>query len=327
MTFFKVDAKFIDQVRNICGTNYVFSDEESLLAYSRDETEDLSYLPEIVVKPGTVEEISALVKLCNQCKIPVTPRGAGTGLSGAALPVHGGVLLSIERFNKILTIDERNFQATVESGVITQVFQEAVIAKGLFYPVDPSSRGSCYLGGNLALSSGGPRAVKYGITREYVLNLEVVLPTGEVIWTGANVLKNSTGYNLTQLMIGSEGTLGIITKIVFKLLPYPSRDLVMLVPFRSAQQACEAVNAIMLSGVCPSALEFMEREAIEWSCRYLNIPFDVKEDIEAHLLIEVDGNEMELLQKDAEKLYEVVSKYDVEDPLLGDTAQLKASLN
>jgi glycolate oxidase len=232
----------------------------------------------------------------------------------------------MERFNKIIEIDEKNFQATVETGVITQVFQETVAKKGLFYPPDPSSRGSCFLGGNFAESSGGPKAVKYGVTKDYVLNLQVVLPTGEIIWTGANVLKNATGYNLTQLMIGSEGTLGIVTKAVLRLIPLPKYDIVMLIPFRSARQACEAVNAILLSGITPSALEFMERDAILWSAEYLGIGLTVASDIEAHLLVEVDGNDLEQLQRDAEKIYEVVSAFDIEEPLLGDTAQQKQDL-
>nr|NKR04477.1 FAD-binding protein [Escherichia coli] len=153
-------------------------------------------------KPRTAEEISAIMRLCNENHIPVTPRGAGTGLSGGALPHLGGVLISSERMNSIPSIDERNLQVTTEPGVITEVLQNAVKEKGLFYPPDPSSRGSCFIGGNIAENSGGPKAVKYGVVKDYVLNLEVVLPNGEIIWTGANVLKNSTGYNLTQLMVG-----------------------------------------------------------------------------------------------------------------------------
>jgi glycolate oxidase len=318
--------QIFEDLKKIVGDNYVFTDQETLYDYSHDETEDLSFLPDIVVKPDTPEQISAILKLCSAHKISVTPRGAGTGLSGGALPVNKGVVISMERFNRILKIDERNFQATVESGVITQIFQEAVIPKGLFYPPDPSSRGSSFLGGNLAESSGGPKAVKYGVSKDYVLNLEVVLPTGEIIWTGANVLKNATGYNLTQLMIGSEGTLGIITKIVFRLLPYPPNDIVMLIPFRSSEQACEAVNTILLGGVRPSALEFMERDAIEWSARYLNISINIPDDINAHLLVEVDGNDMDVLFKEAEKIYELIAQYDIGEPLVGDTAQQKEDL-
>ena len=316
----------VEKLKETVGEKYVLTETEAIEKYAHDETEDFRFYPDIVVKPGTPEEISKIVKLCNEYKIPLTPRGAGTGLSGGALPIHKGIVLSMERFNKIIEIDERNFQATVETGVITQVFQETVAEKGLFYPPDPSSRGSCFLGGNFAESSGGPKAVKYGVTKDYVLNLQVVLPTGEIIWTGANVLKNATGYNLTQLMIGSEGTLGIITKAVLKLIPHPTNDVVMLIPFRSAKEACEAVNAILMSGITPSALEFMERDALIWSANYLGLELAVAEDIEAHLLVEVDGNDMELLRKDAEKIYEVVSKYNIEEPLFGDSAQQKQDL-
>src|ERR1039457_2242765 len=271
MMFTKINQSHISSFQNIVGKEFVLFDKDSLDKYSSDETEDLKFLPEVIVKPNTPEQVSDILKICNKEFIPLTPRGAGTGLSGGALPVFGGVILSMERFNHILEIDERNLQATVEPGVITQVFQEAVIEKGLFYPPDPASKGSCFLGGNLAESAGGPRAVKYGVTKEYVLNLEMVLPTGEIIWTGANVLKNSTGYNLTQLIIGSEGTLGIITKIVFRLIPYPKENLLMLVPFFSTEKACEAVGAIFRSGITPSGLEFMERDCIDYVRRFADV--------------------------------------------------------
>ena len=327
MKFNKPAPKITDKFREIVGKQYVFTDEEHLFDYSHDETGDLSFLPDVVIKPRTPQEISEILKICNEHKIAVTPRGAGTGLSGGALPVHGGISLSIERFNKIIHIDEQNFQAVVEPGVITQVFQETVIEKGLFYPPDPASRGSCFLGGNVAENSGGPKAVKYGVVKDYVLNLEVVLPNGAIVWTGANVLKNATGYNLTQLMVGSEGTLGIITKIVFKLIPHPKQDLLMLVPFNSAEKACQAVAAIMQAGITPSGLEFMERDAIMWSLKYVkieNIP--TKDHIQAWLLIEVDGNEPEVLFKDCEKITEVVEQFDAGEVLFADTSGQKEEL-
>ncbi len=187
----------LNAFKSIVGEQYVLIDEESLHHYAHDETEDLHFRPDVIIKPRTAEEISEVLKICNRYKIPVTPRGAGTGLSGGALPHLGGVLLSIERLNSIINIDERNLQVTAEAGVITEVLQNALKEKGLFYPPDPSSRGTCLIGGNIAENSGGPRAVKYGVVKDYVLNLEVVLATGEIIWTGANVLKNATGYNLT----------------------------------------------------------------------------------------------------------------------------------
>jgi glycolate oxidase len=317
----------VEAFRAIVGDPYVFVDSEVLHQYSHDETEDLHYLPDVVIKPQTAEEISAILKICNQYKIPVTPRGAGTGLSGGALPHLGGVLLSVERMNSILTIDERNLQVITEPGVITEVLQNALKEKGLFYPPDPSSRGSCMIGGNIAENSGGPKAVKYGVVKDYVLNLEVVLPTGEIIWTGANVLKNATGYNLTQLIVGSEGTLGIVTKIVLKLLPHPKHDLLMLVPFRSAEKACEAVSAIFMAGYTPSAMEFMEKDALEWVMRFVdNSIVPIEEDIKAHLLIEVDGNDMDVLMKDMEGISAIVTDYDCSDILFADDAQQKAEL-
>jgi glycolate oxidase len=325
--FTKINQSHISSFQNIVGKEFVLFDKDSLDKYSSDETEDLKFLPEVVVKPNTPEQVSEVLKVCNKENIPVTPRGAGTGLSGGALPVFGGVILSMERFNHILEIDERNLQATVEPGVITQVFQEAVIEKGLFYPPDPSSKGSCFLGGNLAESAGGPRAVKYGVTKEYVLNLEMVLPTGEIIWTGANVLKNSTGYNLTQLIVGSEGTLGVITKIVFKLLPYPKKNVVMLVPFFSAEKACEAVSAVFRAGVVPSAMEFMERDAIDWALKFVSgITISIKKEIQAHLLVEVDGNDIDVMMKDVERLTEVFEKFESDEILFADTEEQKQNL-
>lgn len=327
MQYSRITPRIISKFKAITGDKYVSQDSESLENYGHDETEDLRFPPEVVIKPRTPEEISEILKICNEEKIPVTPRGAGTGLSGGALPVYGGVILSMERFNTILQIDERNLQATVEPGVINQVFQEAVAEKGLFYPPDPASKGSCFLGGNIAHTSGGPKAVKYGVTKDFVLNLEVVLPTGEIIWTGANTLKNSTGYNLTQLMVGSEGTLGIITKIVFKLLPHPKHNLVMLVPFFSAEKACEAVAAVFREGIIPSGMEFMERDAIDWGLKYVDgINLNIKDEVQAHLLIEADGNDLDQLYKDCEKINEVMMRYECDEILFADTAQQKEDL-
>ncbi|MBL1231901.1 MAG: FAD-binding oxidoreductase [Flavobacteriales bacterium] len=323
----KVTPPIIQQLQALIGDNFVLWDNENLSKYSHDETEDLKFFPEVIVKPRTATEISSIVKLCNKYLIPLTPRGAGTGLSGGALPINKGILLSMERFNSIIEIDERNLQATIEPGVITQEFQEAVKTKGLFYPPDPASKGSCFIGGNLAENSGGPKAVKYGVTKDYVLNLEVVLPTGEIIWTGANVLKNSTGYNLTQLLIGSEGTLGIITKAVFKLIPHPKQDLLMLVPFVSAEEACSAVAAIFNVGITPSAMELMERDAIVWGKKFINdTAINIEDGIEAHLLIEVDGNDMDILYKDCELIYQVLESFKTGEILFADDATQKEKL-
>lgn len=311
----------------LLGEKYTLADTDNLNRCASDQTEDLHYLPEVVLQPGTVEEVSAIMKYCNAHNIPVTPRGAGTGLSGGALPVFGGVVLDMKRFNKVLHVDKRNFQVTTEPGVITQELQELLKTEGLFYPPDPASKGSCFIGGNVSENSGGPRAVKYGVVKDYVLNLEVVLPCGDIIWTGANVLKNATGYNLTQLIVGSEGTLGIITKIVLRLIPAVRHNLLLLVPFRSAVQACEAVNAIFLAGYTPSALEFMERDALEWSMRYVrSTGINLPDDIAAHLLIEVDGNHMEELYRDAEAISQIVQQYNIDEVLFADSHEQKEML-
>lgn len=322
-----LQPEIIQKLTAIVGENYIFTDQETRNHYGHDETEDYVFPPNVVVKPANSEEIAAVLKVANDYKIPTTPIGARTGLSGGALSIYEGIGLSTERLNKIIDIDELNLQVTVEPAVITQVLREVVAEKGLFYPVDPSSMGSCWIGGNIAENSGGARAVKYGVTKDYVLNLEVVLPNGDIIWTGANTLKNSTGYNLTQLMVGSEGTLGIITKAVLKLLPQNSHNVLMLVPFYKAHEACEAVSAIFRAGIVPSALEFMERDAIDWTLKYHdNINVSVNENVQAHLLIEVDGNYPEILMQEAEKIMTVVEQFEIDEVLFADTEDQKNAL-
>lgn len=323
----RLTAEIIDEFKNIVGENYVLYDDETLDRYAHDETENLYYLPDIVIKPRNAGQISSIMKICNSKKIPVTPRGAGTGLSGGALPHLGGVVLCTERMNSIVEIDERNLQVTTEPGVITEVLQMTVREKGLFYPPDPASRGSCFIGGNISENSGGPKAVKYGVVKDYVLNLEVVLPTGEIIWTGANVLKNSTGYNLTQLIVGSEGTLGIVTKIVLRLIPHPKYDLLMLVPFKRLEQAGEAVSAIFRAGFVPSAMELVEIDALKIVSKFVDSSaVQISDDIEAHLIIEVDGNNMELLMTEMEAIGALLTNYEIGEIYFADDAQQKTEL-
>ncbi|MCC6600581.1 MAG: FAD-binding protein [Crocinitomicaceae bacterium] len=318
-----LSAKFIAELEEVFSSDTLFFHPEEIEKFSRDQTEDLVFPPEVVVKPNTVEEVSRLMQCCNRHGVPVTPVAARTGLSGGALCVNGGVALSMERFNRILSIDENNGQVLTEPAVITQVLMEECAKKGWYYAPDPASRGSCSIGGNIAENSGGPRAVKYGVTKDFVLNLEVVLPSGKVIWTGANTLKNATGYNLTQLMVGSEGTLGVMTKAVLKLLPLPKHNLLMLVPFSSAEKACEAVSAIFKAGITPSALEFMERDAIIHTLQYVpDVQLPVGPDVQAHLLVEVDGNHLEILMKDCELITEVLTQFDCGEILFAeDNAQ------
>jgi len=322
-----ISIENFEKLKSIVGSDYILADEESILHYGHDETEILQYYPELILKPASTNEIAAIMQLCNENKIHLTPRGAGTGLSGGALPHLGGVVLSTERLNKIIQIDERNLQVITEPGVITEVLQNAVKELGLFYPPDPSSKGSCFIGGNIAENSGGPRAVKYGVVKDYVLNLEVVLPSGEIIWTGANVLKNSTGYNLTQLIVGSEGTLGIVTKIVLKLIPYPKYDLLMLVPFSSLENASAAVSAIFRAGFVPSALELIEIDALMIVSEMVgSSAVPVNDSIAAHLIIEVDGNNQDVLMADMEAIAELLTQFDAGEIFFADDAQQKNEL-
>ena len=326
MPYNKITGKILAAIKLIVGEDAVITNHNALEKYSHDETENLHYYPEVVAKPKSPLEVSELMKLCNEHLIPVTPRGAGTGLSGGALPVLGGLLIAMEKFNHVLVIDEQNLQATVEPGVVTEEFMDRVAAKGLFYPVDPASKGSCFIGGNVSHGSGGPRVVKYGTIREYILNLEVVLPSGEIIWTGANTLKYASGYNLTQLIIGSEGTLGIITKIVVKLIPRPTLDALLLASFSSIEVACKAVSAIFRAGIVPSALEFMERRGVEWVKEHDGIAFDLKDGIEAFLLIEVDGTNQDVIFSDCEKINQVLETFDCKEVLFADTSAQKEDL-
>ncbi|MFQ5607792.1 MAG: FAD-binding oxidoreductase, partial [Candidatus Zixiibacteriota bacterium] len=252
----------LSRLRDILPAECVLTDDETLDICSRDETEDLSFRPALVVKPATTEEVSEVLRLASAENVPVTPRGGGTGLSGGCLPVCGGLVMSLEKMNRIIEIDKANLVCVTQPGVITQAMQETVEEVGLFYPVDPASRGSCLIGGNIAENSGGPRAAKYGVTKDFVLGLTAVLPSGDVIRTGGKLFKDVTGYNLTQTLVGSEGTLAVITEIILRLLPLPKLRLVLMVPFPTLEDAARTVSLVLRAGVIPAAMEFMERDAI-----------------------------------------------------------------
>ncbi len=302
-------------------------DRDTCVAYNHDHTEDLQFTPSVVLFPKSTQEVSDILAYCHQCNIPVTPAGARTGLSGGCLPIYGGVMLSSEKLNRILEIDEKNAQVITEPGVITEVLQDAVKAKGLFYPPDPASKGSCFIGGNIAENSGGPKAVKYGVTKDWVLNLEIVLADGTIMWTGANVVKNATGYNLTQLVVGSEGTLAFVTKIVLRLIAHPTQTLLMLVPFYDALHACQAVSSIFNAGITPSGLEFMEHNALKWSQAFSqDYSIEVKDEHAAHLLIEVDGFDSEQLMKECEIILSVLENYETDEILFAESEAQKNTL-
>jgi glycolate oxidase len=294
----RLDKNLIRQIEDIVGKDNVLSSKEDLICYGYDAT-NLEALPNLVVFPGKVEEVSAILKLANKHRFPVVPRGMGTGFSGGSIPVLGGIVLVMTQFNRIIEIDTENLVATVEPGVITGDLQKAAEKLGLFYPPDPASQLYCTIGGNVAECAGGPKAIKYGVTKDYVLGLEVVLPTGEIVHTGVRTMKGVVGYDLTKLFVGSEGTLGIITKIILKLVPMPEGKRTMMVVFRTVEDAATAVSRIISSKIVPSMLEFMDAASIRCVEDYLQI--GLPRDAGALLLIEVDGDR-EILEKYIEKI-------------------------
>ncbi len=322
----KITSADIEIFKSLVGAEHVYTDAETLEINSKDYTEDLSFLPEVVIIPANAIEISRIATYCNTQLIPITTRGAGTGLSGGALPVRGGVVLNLKKLNNIILIDEQNLQAIVEPGVINEELQNVVKEKNLFYPPDPASKGSCSLGGNIAHSSGGPKAVKYGTTKDYVLNLEVVLANGDIINTGANVLKNSTGYNITQLMVGSEGTLGIVTKIVLKLIPLPRFDYLMLACFENNKDACKNVAKLFQAGLTPSACEFITERALQTSLSFLNKTLEYPPQSKAFLLIEFDGNHKLTLEEEAMQASEILYAHNCLEIYTFDGAEQKENI-
>ncbi len=278
----------LKKIQAIVGKKYLTTAGEDLMCYSYDGT-GMEFLPSAVVFPGSAAEICSIMELANQDLFPVIPRGAGTGMTGGALPVKGGLVLVTSRLNKILEIDTENQVAVVEPGVITGKFQAAVKKEGLYYPPDPASSDFCTMGGNVAECSGGPSAVKYGVTRDYVIGLEVILPDGRLMHTGVRTAKGVVGYDFTRLFVGSEGTLGIISKIVVRLLTFPTHKKTFLVLSESIQQATGLVSEILKRGIMPSTLEYMDGTALSVVNNYL--PLEMVPATKALLLIEVDGDE------------------------------------
>ncbi len=312
----------INFFNDLIGHTNVRQNSKDLNLAASDYTEDLFYMPEVVLFPENTDEISEILKYCNSKLIPVYTRGAGTGLSGACLPVNGGVVLSTNRLNKILKIDIENLQAIVEPGVINQELKNQLSPLGLNYPPDPASMGSSTIGGNIAHGSGGPKAVKYGVTRDYVLNLEVVLPTGEVIWTGANTLKNSTGFSITHLMIGSEGLLGVITKAVLKLVPIKTEELLMLAAFNNPESAAKCVNKILLNGFQPAGIELMEKAGVDIVLSHNQYNFPTPPNAEFYLMIILDGDDQSALMQIAEDMYPLLEENDALEVFLPNNSDM-----
>lgn len=311
----KVDASLIQQLQAIVGERNVLTAAEVIEPYTHDETVGVRADPEVVVKAESTDQVSQILRLANERRIPVTPRAGGQGLSGGAVPVCGGIVLSLERMNRIIEIDRENLTVTAEPGVITGNLHRAVEEQGLLYPPDPASLDSCCLGGNIAENAGGPRAVKYGVTKDYVCGLEAVLPNGEVVQMGGKLVKNVTGYNLMQLLVGSEGTLAVVTKIILRLVPLPPVRIDLLVPYSAFEQAAQTVSAIISHCIVPTTIEFMERDAVLASERLLGkeVPYH---DAAACLLIQLDGRREEEVLADMEQVGDLCLEHGALDVLV-----------
>jgi glycolate oxidase len=281
-------VRFADDLRTLLGPEWVRTDEPSRISYGTDALKR-GRPADVVVLPGTAAEVAAVVRLCAAHRVPIVPRGGGTGYTGGAVPIKGGVVIALDRMNRILEIDEANLIAVVEPNVVTGDLQDAVEKVGLFYPPDPASLRQSTIGGNVAECAGGPRAFKYGTTKQYVLGLEAVLPTGEIIETGGKVVKNVVGYDLTHLLVGSEGTLAIITRIILRLVPKPPVQATLRGTFQSVEAAVDAVGHIIRERVVPAAVELVDGESLEAVARYLQARSLAPEGTAAVLLVEVDG--------------------------------------
>ncbi|MFA6906478.1 MAG: FAD-binding oxidoreductase, partial [Sphaerochaeta sp.] len=294
-----VTRELVGELEAIVGKSNLLTDLERMENYSHDETskEEYAHSPEVVITPTSADQIAAVMKLATRERIPVTPRGAGSGLSGGAIPLFGGIVLSVEKMNKVLEIDEANLTVTAEAGIVTNELNEQLKSRGLFFAGYPMSLETCFLGGNIAENAGGGKAVKYGVTGRYILGMEVVTPQGDIVELGGKVTKDVSGYDLKQLYIGSEGTLGIITKATIKLLGVPKVASNLLVPFATAQQAIAVVPLIMKQGIIPTSIEFMDRSSIEMSCSYLNESLPL-EGVGAMLLIEIDGTDEQTVERE-----------------------------
>ena len=292
--FSPLSSKNLTHLRHLLGDTAVLTDPVALNAYGIDETEELDFRPEAVVLPKTTDQVAAVLKLAAQSGIPVTPRGGGTGLSGGALPVFGGLSLSLERMDRIRFLDKINLTIEVEAGLVTGNLKRTVEEEGLFYPPDPASHDSCQIGGNIAEDAAGPRSCKYGTTRNWVLGLEAVLPDGTVIRTGSATRKDAAGYNLTQLLVGSEGTLAVVTSALLRLMNLPRFRLTLAAPFSTLQAAARAVSQLFVAGIDPASCELMEARALELVSSLTPIPNQLA-NAAAVLLLELDGDDKEAL--------------------------------
>jgi len=319
----KVTSKIVEKIKKILKNEnlLIYQDEENLKSYSNDESggEYYAHMPELVIKPETKEQISEIVKLCNEENIPITPRGAGSGLAGANIPIYGGIVISLERLNNIIEIDTKNLVAVVEPGVVTNDLCRIVSEKGLYYAGYPMSVETSFIGGNVATNAGGSKVIKYGNTGHHILGLEVVMPDGEIIEYGGKRRKDSSGYNLLHLFIGSEGTLGIFTKIYVNLIPQPGKVVDLLVPFESIEKAIENVAPLMTeTKVLPSAIEFIDKKSIDYTSKYTGMKLPYQDEVESYLIIQYEGNNLREIEDIYEKSGLTLQKNGAKDVFIAD---------
>lgn len=318
-----VDQTLLKEFRNIVGNKHVLTEPEDLVAYSYDGT-FAERRPDVVVRPDSTEQVSQVMQVAWREEIPVVPRGMASGLAAASIPMSGGMVLDTCRLNRILEIDELNFTVTAQAGVITQHLADSVAKKGLFYPPDPSSIKQSTLGGNAACNAGGPRCLKYGVTSDYVMGLTVVLADGRILKSGGKAIKNVTGYNLTQLFVGSEGTLGVITELVLKLIPKPKVARTAKAVFPRLPDASECVNNILNAGITPATIELMDETAIATIEEAMNLGLPL--DAEAILIIEADGMDQESVVKEIETIAEICRATGARDVEVARTEAERAQL-
>ncbi|RLI08743.1 2-hydroxy-acid oxidase [Candidatus Bathyarchaeota archaeon] len=317
MSYGRVTGEVKRLLQDIVGSENVYDSPEILEKHGLDESPLPPHPPEVVVKPRTTGEVSKILRLAYERRIPVTPQGSRTGLSGGAHPIYGGIALSLDEMNRIVEIDEDNLMAVVEPGVLIMELHEETEKLGLLYPPDPGEE-SGSLGGNISTNAGGVRGLKYGVTRDYVQGLEAVLPNGEVIQLGGKIVKNSTGYELIDLLIGSEGTLAVVTRAILKLVPKPQYSALLYIPFNSTRDAARAVSEMIRRRVVPFAVEYMPRDAVEVVERYLErrMPDD---EHEAYLIVGVEGNSEAEVEWQMETVGEICMKHGAEDAYVADT--------
>lgn len=324
MEYKKLDVKDIEFLKSVAGQERVYTGEDINEDYSHDELGGISKMPDAMVEVLSTEEVSKIMAYAHKNNIPVVVRGSGTGLVGASVPIHGGIMINMTKMNRILEIDEENLTLTVEPGVLLMEIGKFVEEHDLFYPPDPGEK-SATIGGNISTNAGGMRAVKYGVTRDYIRGLEIVLPDGKVIQVGGKVVKNSSGYSIKDLVCGAEGTLAIVTKAILKLLPLPKKAISLLIPFPNLEMAINTVPKIIKSKAIPTAIEFMQREVILAAEKFLGKKFPDNSS-DAYLLLTFDGNTKEDIEKDYEKVADICLEEGALDVYISDTDERKEAV-